>query len=333
MLIFFRFKSAAISKEISTETFKNLYLRQKEKSNSNEEEKDNIIYFDYLLKQLESYFKAKIDIQKKVKEHSNKHINGLKLRLYQTRLCLSYLLIKCFNILNIFVLIFAINKILGIQLHNVLIKAIYEIIFNLNNNSAALESDFDKYQSFYYMNSKYFPLRSTCAFKIRELALTQTYAVTCSLPINLFNQYMFILILIWYLIIFNFNIYYLITWCICFRQQSEVNYAKEQLFFGMKSMNKHFVDNKCLRKCEIYPDESLNVKDNSINCSDCELLLKKFLYDFLDRDSIFLLKIIALNSNDALIQKLLVYFYKIFRINYKKGNADTMKQAKLDTLA
>ena len=222
-------------------------MKQNEKFHSNEEEKDNIIYFDYLLKQLESYFKAKMDIKTKFNKQTKK-IYRLKLKLSQTRLYLSYLLIKCVNMLNIFVLIFAINQILGIQLHNVLIKAIYGLTLN---NSTTVESDYDKYQSFYYMNSKYFPLRSTCAFKIRELALTQTYAVTCSLPINLFNQYMFILILIWYMIILNFNVYYFITWCVRFRQESEINYAKEQLFYGMKSMNKRFIDWNCPRKCEI----------------------------------------------------------------------------------
>lgn len=310
------FKASAICKDFSTKNFKNLFLKRRKsilKLKITGDDEDNIAYFSYLLKQLDYYFFRRLDYKTVLITKQNQ----IKLSFYQRRLCYGYLLIKLLNILNIFFLIFAINVILGIEIHNVFYKSLYDMYLNLKNTTVINDSE-DQYahiQSFYLMNSKYFPLRSTCAFQIRELLLTNTYAVTCSLPINLFNQYIFILLLLWYVILFGFNIHYFFMWCFNFQSDFEMKYAKEQLFHGMKSMNKKFIDSKCTRKCFINPED--NLVDGKKPCKKCEIFLKNFLTQFLDSDALFLFKIISLNSDKILTQRCLVYLYKIYQSGHK----------------
>lgn len=298
------FKASAICKDFCNKKFKKIFLKQS-KIDCDLNSDENIAYIYYFIKQLEDYFLTKLN-NKNTKK-------SFKLTIYKRRLCLSYLVIKILNIVNIFFLIFVVNQILGIELHAIFYKSIFNFAFN---SSARLsETDSDYSHSFYLMNSKYFPFRSTCAFKIRELALTNTYAVTCSLPINLFNQYIFILVLIWYLILFSFNFYYFLQWCFNFQKFNEYIYVRENMYLGMKLFQKRVIDSKCSNKCTFCPNDNELVQ--KLRCQKCQILIDEFLTKFVDSDSIFLFKIIALNSDDSLIQKLLVYLFKIY-YNYNR---------------
>jgi innexin len=294
------FKAVNVCREFSNKKFKEIFLKKKMPTTVSEE----VFYLNYMINQFQSYFLDKFDTRKRL-------TNKWRIFISKRKMSLCYLFIKFLSILNVLFLVFVLNEILGVKLHSVMFKY-FSNIFIRNNNSTANELDNEEFQSFYYMNSKYFPVRSTCTFKIRELALTNTYAVTCSLPINLFNQYIFIIILIWYLILINFNIYYLIIWIYCFTYYSEIDYAKENLILGMKLMRQSVINSKCSKKCKFYSDENDMLKEH-FECENCKMHLYKFFTNFLDSDSLFLFKIISLNSDDALIQKFLVYFYETYQ--------------------
>jgi hypothetical protein len=238
-------------------------------------------------------------------------------------LCISYIAIKLLNIFNIFVFIFLIKSLLGISLFHIF----YKIIIDLQNGIISVSmadpdkeaNELDRFESFYLINSYYFPLRSMCTFKIRELAKTNIYAVMCALPINLFNQYIFMLILVWFINLLICNVYYLVYWLVHFQKFSGVNYTKERLINGLKAVGtgkKH--NNNCNYLAHIYKKDDI--------CQECIDNFETFYDIFLSSDLILFLRILAINSSDILIQQIFVYLWKIYLQQFK-GSLKT-KRAK-----
>jgi hypothetical protein len=73
-----------------------------------------------------------------------------------------------------------------------------------------------------------------CDFNIREVGhrnITHTYTVQCSLPINLFNQQIFLAVWIWYFVVLFFNIGEALVWINRFRPRVCVKWAKSLVLF------------------------------------------------------------------------------------------------------
>lgn len=240
-----------------------------------------------------------------------KHDNRFFIR--RKYLCISYLFIKLLNIFNIFVLIFLINNLLSINLFHILFKIMDDLRKGLINISVqnATSSDDVQFESFYLMNSYYFPLRSMCTFKIRELAKTNIYAVMCTLPINLFNQYIFMLILVWFINLLAFNVYYFVYWVVHFQKFAGVDYTRERLINGLKVVgNRKKQANNCHYLAHIY-------RKNGNECQECIGNFEEFYDSFLSSDLIFFLRILTINSSDNLTQQIFVYLWKIYVRQFK----------------
>ena len=271
------------------------------------------VNFNYLIKQIECWALSNFHLKNKNRRNN----------LGKKYLCIGYLVVKVLCILNIFILIFVINQLLGIDLFlvmynlfgdfkNSLFKSNRILDLTSHNVYNSSESMDHQFQSFYLMNSKYFPLRSMCLFKIREHIQTNVYAVMCSLPINLFNQYIFILILVWFMVLFCFNVYYLLFWLLSLQRDWEVNYVKENVLNGFKviaSANRSDYNNKC---------EQLYHLSLNMTCDRCEQHFENYFNHFLSSDLVFFLKIISINSSDNLIQQILVYLWQVYRQNIMK---------------
>ncbi len=301
-------------KNFSNKKFKKIYLNNKENSKTNSDnpvqydDTEETDHFNFLINQ----------IQRWTFLNGNYNLSN-SFTLKRKYLCTSYLLIKLIGIMNIFFLIFLINNLLSIDLYHIFIHLIQDLRNNifLQKNSTLANSE-ESFQSFYLMNSYYFPLRSMCAFKIRELVKTNVYAVMCTLPINLFNQYIFMLILIWFVVLLSFNIYYLVFWIVHFQKFSEINYVKEKLFNGLKVVGNKESLNKCDYLCHIYQNDSA--------CNECTSNFDVFYNNFLSSDLIFFLRIMALNSNENLLQQIYVYLWKVYENEYKKKRKDKTRR-------
>lgn len=218
-----------------------------------------------------------------------------------------------------------VNKFLGINLYAISVKPFVELIWSFKVRFLSLDKRFNievdenrielfENQSLYLANSPYFPLKSMCTFKIRELTRTNIYAVMCSLPINLFIQYIFVLLSIWYFILLVFNFYYFFKWLNRFRISAELDFIKSYLAIGLpilntkqKYINRDFFNpNKCNNLSHLYSKYKLTP------CKKCDLNLKNFTSNFLNSDFIFLIRIISSNSDHLLIQKILIYYWKVF---------------------
>ncbi|XP_005109439.2 innexin unc-9 [Aplysia californica] len=57
-----------------------------------------------------------------------------------------------------------------------------------------------------------FPKNTICDFKIRQLANIHTYSIQCVLPINMYNEYIFIFLWFWLVLLCVVNTYSLIKW-------------------------------------------------------------------------------------------------------------------------
>lgn len=234
--------------------------------------------------------------------------------------CKSYLAIKLVNIFIVIAQTLLINFLLGIDIYSFGYRKInsYVNFFRQQLNYSNQENDDDLESSYYHINSPYFPLKSVCVFRIRELASTNSYAVVCSLPINLFIQFSFFILLIWYLVLVIFNIIYTIKWCFRFKRCNQIEYIRNKLTNRLRHISRRSKCSNASSSCfalahldEIeYDDDDGNLTKTM--CRECDFFFNLFFDSFLTSDLVFFLRIVSLSSSERLVESVLVYFWKIF---------------------
>lgn len=240
------------------------------------------------------------------------------------KLCICYIIIKFLNLINVLFQMFLIKIFLHIDFYNLTVKPVAKFVYDLNPKFwlyKKMDVSFDKYdnsffdsKSVYLANSPYFPLKSLCIFRIRELITINSYAVMCSLPINLFIQYIFVFLSIWYIVIFVLNIHFIIQWIFEFKPSAEMAFVKKKLLIGLKYDTAFFKQDKTcyglyhfLRK-----KAKFSIKKEKDLCK-CNIMFEKFVFEYLNSDFIFILRIISFNEkSDILVQHIFVYFWKLY---------------------
>lgn len=230
--------------------------------------------------------------------------------------CKSYLAIKLVNIFIVIAQTLLINFLLGIDIYSFGYRKInsYVNFFRQQLNSNQNEDDLES--SYYHINSPYFPLKSVCVFRIRELASTNSYAVVCSLPINLFIQFSFFILLIWYLVLVIFNIIYAIKWCLRFKRCNQIEYIRNKLTNRLRHISRRSkssnASSSCFALAHLDDFEYDNVSLSKTMCRECDFFFNLFFDSFLTSDLVFFLRIVSLSSSERLVESVLVYFWKIF---------------------
>ena len=231
------------------------------------------------------------------------------------KLFLCYLLIKMISLTSVFIQISMINYTLEIDLYFLGLKPILYFIRSLFSslNENITKRRFLNQTSIYFANSYFFPLRAVCQFKIRELSTIHVYNSMCSLPINLFIQYVFIFLSIWYFCLVLANFYAFFKWTMYARKENHLNYIRKRLLLEFKAANKrHASRNKYVFSC-VDLVHLHSKEQHDLNCINCNLFLKKFVFEFLNFDFRFFLQIILTNGDEPLIQQILIHFWQIFR--------------------
>lgn len=136
-----------------------------------------------------------------------------------------------------------------------------------------------------WRESPRFPKVTLCDFDIRQLQNIQRYTVQCVLPINLFNEKIFIFLWFWF----------------CF---VAVLTAGNFLFWLWRAL---FRFNRVA-----YIKKYLRIL-NEIKGNEDKKFAKKFADEYLRDDGIFVLRLVAKNSNDILLSDLIAELWRNFK--------------------
>lgn len=201
---------------------------------------------------------------------------------------LLFTFVKFLFLLNSVVQIFLLNAFLGNEYHLFGIEVISKFIRGLD-----------------WGESKRFPRVTLCDFHIREIGITHRYTVQCVLPINLFNEKIFLILWFWILVLSAFNIGDFIAWLLrVLSVKSRTEYVRRKL-----SMN------RALRLDESSDQRRL----------DGKTLNKAFVRDYLQEDGCFALRLLARNGQDIIVGEIIDKLYKDFCTIHDREHTDSDK--------
>lgn len=140
-------------------------------------------------------------------------------------------------------------------------------------------------------DSVYFPRVTMCDFKVRDVAQVHTYTVQCVLPINLFNEKVFMFVWFWLAFVSFVNIYDLVAWILrCFFSNVRYQYVKYRI--------------------ELMQQESHLRK----------FICKDFVFRYLQQDGCLVLRLLAMNSSDLVASELINELWRKYTEKYRAGS-------------
>lgn len=151
-----------------------------------------------------------------------------------------------------------------------------------------------------WRESPRFPRVTFCDFEIRQLENIQRFTIQCVLPINLFNEKIFIFLWFWFFLIFLLAVYNFLGWCY------------------VLVLKKHRVQ---------YVKKYLKITDQLQNGFDRKLC-HRFADNYLREDGVFVLRVITRNSTDLVTTDLVTQMWRNFQEKQNKrlpNNDGTMR--------
>ncbi|CAF1349697.1 unnamed protein product [Rotaria sordida] len=151
--------------------------------------------------------------------------------------------------------------------------------------------------------SKRFPRVTLCDFHVREVGITHRYTVQCVLPINLFNEKIFLILWFWILLLAAVNIGDFISWLSrIISVNSRSAYVRRKLAINRAAINEPI-------------DKSISFEQIKL---DEEHRSKAFVRDYLQEDGCFVLRLLARNGQDIIVGEIIDRLYKRFCITYHR---------------
>lgn len=179
-----------------------------------------------------------------------------------------YLFVKLLMFANAVGQLFLVNAFLGQDFHLYGIQVIRSII----------EGDD-------WTASPRFPRITMCDFKVRRLGNVQRYTVQCVLPINLFNEKIFLFLWVWMVFVCVVTGVGLLTWLL--RALFRVD--------GHRYIKKHL---RLMGKLQRDADKKLAVR---------------FVEDYLRMDGVFLMRLVGHNTNALTVTEFVCQLWDNFR--------------------
>lgn len=184
-----------------------------------------------------------------------------------------YMLIKLFYLANVCGQFFLLNAFMGPR-------------FNIYG----FEVVRDLWQGKDFWESPRFPRVTMCDFTIRTLGENnQRNTIQCALPINLFNEKIFIFIWFWLCLVAIFTSYSFLVWIFSFTSAARLSFVKRYL--------------KVQERIGYLSNSTLNESK----------VLDAFLYEYLRHDGVFLLRIVKKNTNDIVVGELVSCLWDNFK--------------------
>lgn len=192
-------------------------------------------------------------------------------RRYGNFLVFLYLFVKVLFVGNVIGQLFLLNAFLGTNYH----AYGYEVLLRLLRAED-------------WTFSERFPRVTLCDFNIRNLGNIHRHTVQCVLPINLFNEKIYIFIWFWFMFVTISNVISFITWLarIIFRVD-QVRYIKQHL--------------RALDKIDKKTDKRLT---------------SKFVTGYLRQDGVLVMRLIGINANELVVADLIAELWNQFRLTH-----------------
>jgi len=218
---------------------------------------------------------------------SNK-LQGMFWRLYGSYLSILYIGTKMGYVLNAVLQLFLLEVMLGLRDHLHGLNFIEKLIFA----EPGLESEL-------------FPRVAMCDFKIRALGNIRRYTVQCSLPINLFNEKIFICVWFWLVIMTVLSAADLCIW----------------FWYAAYTKQHHqYVKTKLITMGKLQDRKSNQDK------------IALFVDEYLRRDGIFLIYLIAENSSDLIASEVTVRLWDLWDDKADEKINNNLGQPSLDNV-
>ncbi|KAL3855092.1 hypothetical protein ACJMK2_014322 [Sinanodonta woodiana] len=196
------------------------------------------------------------------------------------------LITKCLYFMNVIGIFFVLNSFLSAEFS----------VFGIDALKGLVTANPQKIQT-----SLRFPSITLCDMKFRQLSNVQTTTVQCVLPINIYNEKIFIFLWFWFLLVAIFT---------------GIGLLRCMYNFFLKP-RKVFLIKKHLKLHGEYPPKTGKMA--------MKALITKFQMEYLKYDGIFVLELAVKNSSDVLVGDIIVKLWKRFyeRENHEvQGNGD-----------
>lgn len=145
-----------------------------------------------------------------------------------------------------------------------------------------------------------FPRSTLCSFKVREFGgNTHRHTVQCVLPINLFNEKIYLFIWFWLVFVTIFTLMSILLWLWDFIGHTRIQFIKKYI----KMMPKYPYNRKSDRRS-----------------------IQAFATDYLRQDGVFILRLIGKNVNEVILCEIILALYQIFKANHYHGKVYTSQQ-------
>ena len=179
-------------------------------------------------------------------------------KLYGNYLTFSYMIIKLLYVVNAIGQLFLLDIILGYQYHALGLSVASHLLLGTD-----------------WTESERFPRVTLCDFFIRQNTNVHRYTFQCVLPINLFNEKVFVIVWFWLFFLAFVTTFNLFQWLLrSVPWPPQVRFVRHQLR-AMDALQ----------------------RDNSV--------VRKFTEHYLRRDGMFLLRLIAKNAGDLVAMEML----------------------------
>lgn len=149
-----------------------------------------------------------------------------------------------------------------------------------------------------FWESPRFPRVTMCDFTIRNLGENNhRNTIQCALPINLFNEKVFIIIYFWLVLVAAMSVYSFFTWFYTFTSGSRASFVRRYLKINDRIGYHH---------------HSSSTTTSSSTTIDAKIF-DAFLYEYLKQDGVFLLRIVKKNTNDIVVGELVCALWDNFK--------------------
>ena len=191
---------------------------------------------------------------------------------------------KLLFVLNSFAQFFLLNLFLGNDYHLFGLEVLSKFVSGLD-----------------WTESKRFPRVTLCDFYIREIGIVHRYTVQCVLPINLFNEKIFLILWFWILLLAGINLVNFLTWLLrMIRVGGRSAYVRRKL-----TMSGRFVERESADK------EAVLEKN---------LLIRSFVRDYLQADGCFALRLLARNGQDIVVGEVIEQLFERYCRNTDRAH-------------
>lgn len=149
-----------------------------------------------------------------------------------------------------------------------------------------------------FWESPRFPRVTMCDFTIRKLGENNhRNTIQCVLPINLFNEKIFIIIYFWLIFVAAMSVYSFLTWIITFTSGSRASFVRRYLIINDR-LNYH--------------RHSSSTQASDLTTMEAKIF-DAFLYEYLKQDGVFLLRIVKKSTNDIVAGELVCALWDNFK--------------------